>query len=205
MYFVVRTDRPLAFGQGMALAGAATDAALQAAPADRAWLERPRKVALRADAEAFEALRERAGACVEDALLCLAPMRTSERPAVLAELRPFTDARRPPEPPGPPADGPALLYVIRPGVLKTLGKAMAQAGHAAQLAAAAFDLGAWRSAGRPGEVRMATGEDAWAALRARDDAVAVADAGLTQVAAGTETVLGLAPGSDAAAGLERVP
>jgi peptidyl-tRNA hydrolase len=92
--------------------------------------------------------------------------------------------------------------VIRAGVMKTTGKAMAQAGHAAVIAAAevggaAFD--AWRAAGRPGEVLIAPDDSVWAELRARDDATVIADGGLTQVEPGTETVIGLAP----AARLER--
>ena len=205
MYFVVRKDRPLAFGEGMALAGAATDACLCRFAPSEGWVQRPRKVALRADPAQLDEVEAVCDAVrVADTLLALAPMRMSDRPELLEALRPFTDARRPAEDP-PAPDGPVMSYVIRAGVLKTLGKAMAQAGHAAQLAAESFGLGAWREAGRPGEVRVAADEDAWSALCARDDAVTVADAGLTQVAPGTVTVLALAPGSGAARDLERVP
>jgi peptidyl-tRNA hydrolase len=131
-------------------------------------------------------------------------MRKSERPPLLTELRAFTDAPRPKEEPAPPPGG-ALVYVIRPGVIRTAGKAMAQAGHAALMAAEAFDLAAWRAAGMPGEVRLADDPADWERLRGSEDAVVVRDAGLTQVEAGTETVIALRPGSDAAAGLDRVP
>jgi peptidyl-tRNA hydrolase len=208
MYLVVRKDRALGFGRGMVLAGAATVGCLERYGASVEWVERPRKVALRADADAFARVRDECPAeCVDDVVVAVAPLRKSERPPVLVDLRPFTDARQPSEPPAPP-EGPAVVYVIRPGVVKTLGKAMAQAGHAAQLVAESMgsDLAvAWREAGRPGEVRAA-GDEAWGPLKACRGAVAVADAGLTQVAPGTETVLALPPGAggDLVDALERI-
>jgi hypothetical protein len=170
-----------------------------------AWGERARKVALRASEDELAELRAAlAGALVGDVLLCLPPMRKSDRPELVAALRPFTDAPRPKEAPPPPDPAAALVYVIRPGVLRTAGKAMAQAGHAALMASDRLGpaLGSWRAAGMPGDVRLA---DDWDRLRALPDAVVVQDAGLTQVEAGTETVIALPPGSEAAAGLERVP
>ena len=220
MYFVVRKDARLALGEAMALTGAATvrcadrfagGEAWRAAFA--AWGERPRKVALRATAEELAVLVAEGDAVTTgDVLACLPPRRMSQRSELLASLRPFTDARAPAEPPAPPA-GPALVYVVRPAVMKTAGKAMAQAGHAALLAAGRLGprhpdaFRAWRAAGCPGEVRRA--EDAcWDELKHAHGAVAVADAGLTQVAPGTETVLALAPLAeqpDAVTRLERVP
>ena len=212
MYYVVRKDARLSFGQSMAIAGGAAvrcsdeyRADPRFAEAFAAWSERPRKVCLRASAEEMERVREELPCAVQgDALLCLPPMRKSERPPLLVELRPFTDAPRPKEPPEPPA-GPKLVYVIRPGVIRTMGKAMAQAGHAGTAAAATFDdLDAWREAGMPGEVRAATDED-WGRLRARADAVVVTDAGHTQVEPGTETVIALPPGAEGVEELSAVP
>lgn len=130
-------------------------------------------------------------------LLCLPPRRRSASEEVLAALRPYTDPPRGAQPPDPPR-GPLLRYVLPQGVLRTTGKAMAQAGHAAlectqALGAAPGHAGAfaaWRSAGCPGEVRLAD-EGEWERVRAHaaDGAgVVVSDAGLTQVAPGTETV-----------------
>jgi peptidyl-tRNA hydrolase len=214
MYYVVRKDARLTLGRSMALAGAGAVRSSDELSGDprfadafRAWRKRARKVALRASADELEELRsELPGALVGDVLLCLPPMRKSERPPLLAELRPFTDAPRPKEPPDPPPAGTALIYVIRPGVIRTAGKAMAQAGHAALMAADRFgsELDGWRAKGMPGEVRLAEAGD-WERLRAHPDSVVVQDAGLTQVEAGTETVVALRPGSDAAEDLERVP
>lgn len=209
MYYVVRKDVPLSFGQSMAIAGAAAVRCADAFAADprfadalAAWGERPRKVALRAGAEEIELVRSQLPCAVDgDTLLCLPPMRKSERTPLLAELRPFTDAPRPAEPPEPARE--PLVYAIRPGVIKTMGKAMAQAGHAALGAAAAFDLAGWREHGMPGEVRAAT-DAAWERLRGAPDAVVVTDAGHTQVEPGTETVIALAPGS-VLDGLSRIP
>ena len=202
MYYVVRKDARLWLGQAMALAGAAAVRCSDElredprfAAAFEAWDERPRKVALRASAEELgELRRELAGAFLEDTLLCLPPMRKSDRPALLEALRPFTDAPRPREDPPEPPEG-ALVYAVRPGVVKTMGKAMAQAGHAATLFAREQPeaAAAWRAAGMPGAVREA-GDDEWERLRADPRAVVVQDAGLTQVEAGTETVIALPPG-----------
>ncbi len=201
MYYVVRKDARLWLSQAMALAGAAAVRCSDELRGDprfedlfAAWDRRPRKVALRASAEEIDALREGlAGAWIEDTVLCLPPMRKSDRPALLEALRPFTDAPRPRDEPEPPASA-ALVYAIRPGVVKTTGKAMAQAGHAALLFAAEQPRAAdaWRAAGMPGEVREVDDEQ-WACLKADPRAIVVRDAGLTQVEAGTETVVALPP------------
>jgi PTH2 family peptidyl-tRNA hydrolase len=208
-YFVVRKDHPITMAQGMALAGAG--AVLTAdrfrddlawAEAYRAWGVRPRKVALRADEPQLDQLRADLDHVALETpfgvtMLALPPRLRSASEPELTALRPYTDGPRPKEEPPEPTR-PALTYVVRPGVLRTTGKAMAQAGHAALMAAdrlgarhsAAF--AAWREAGAPGDVRVADLPH-WAALRESPDSVVVADAGLTQVEPGTETVIGVAP------------
>ena len=200
MYFVVRKDARLTRGQGMAMAGAAADECRLAYADDPVWATwwpRQRKVALRATAEELASIRADHPGVGDETLACLVPMRQSERSEVLAGLRGFTDAKAPAEPPAPvPDDVPALVYVIREGVMKTTGKAMAQAGHAALIAAdevGGDGFTVWRAAGRPGEVLIAPDEATWAELRSRPDAAVIADGGLTQVKPGTETVIGLAP------------
>jgi peptidyl-tRNA hydrolase len=199
------------------------------ADAFRAWGERPRKVALRASGEELAALREALDCeAIETAggltLLALPPRLQSASEPELAALRPYTDAPRRRAAAGGEAaasggeaaggddagggeaaggegvDRPVpMRYVIRPGVLRTTGKAMAQAGHAALMCADRLGprhpeaFTAWRSAGCPGEVVELDDPARWAALRESPDAVVVADAGLTQVAPGTETVIAVAP------------
>jgi peptidyl-tRNA hydrolase len=79
--------------------------------------------------------------------------------------------------------------------MRTAGKAMAQAGHAALMCVETFGgnhkarFDAWREAGRPGELVT----DGWERYREDPEAVTVSDAGHTQVAPGTETVIALVP------------
>jgi peptidyl-tRNA hydrolase len=101
-----------------------------------------------------------------------------------------------------------MRYVVGAAVMKSMGKAMAQAGHAALMCADALGgaqpdaFAAWRANKLAGEVLL--GDDAdWARVQAQTECVVVRDAGLTQVAAGTETVLALVP-AHAAASLQRV-
>lgn len=223
MYYVLRSDRSLSFAQAMALGGAgAVACADRFRHSDRwaanftAWqaLTYP-KVALRANAERFEGLAALDGALIATAVgptaICLPPRRKSEREPQLVELSPFTDAKRPAEVPDPPSG--ALVYVIRPNVLKSMGKAIAQAGHAAlgvadqMTASYGAELARWRAQGMAGEVRLAD-ECAWERVKAEVDCVVIRDAGYTQVAAGTETVLGIPPRQDQPSlvtELERLP
>jgi peptidyl-tRNA hydrolase len=205
MYYVVRKDARLSWGQSMAIAGAAAVACRRRFRDDDrfraafdAWDERPRKIALRASAQETDGVKAELPCAVEgDDVLCLPPMRKSERPQLLVEMRPFTDAPRPKEE-APEPDRPALAYVIRPGVIKTMGKAMAQAGHAATAAWVELGLESF-----PAIVRAAEAGD-WERLRGDRHAIVVADGGHTQVAPGTETVIALAP-DERLDGLSRVP
>jgi peptidyl-tRNA hydrolase len=212
-YLVVRKDHPLTLAGAMAVAGAGAVRCRDRFRADPRWAEafaawepRPRKVALRADAGDIERLRttldaEPVATTLGETLLALPPRRRSESEPLLAALRPYTDPPRPPAD-GAPAEleagGPALVYVVRPGVLRTAGKAMAQAGHAALLCVRELGphhpeaFAAWRAGGMAGALREVDDAE-WAALRGSPDAVVVADAGLTQVEPGTETVIALPP------------
>lgn len=111
-------------------------------------------------------------------------------------------------------DDPWVMYlVVRKDVPLGRGQAMAQAGHAALECAQTLgtahegSFAAWRSAGRPGEVRLADA-GAWDAVRAHAAAgagVVVSDAGLTQVAPGTETVAAFPPSPAVPALLDALP
>jgi peptidyl-tRNA hydrolase len=197
MYYVVRSGVPFSLERAMASAGAAAVECVERFGADERWRERPRKVALRADDAEFRQVQEEERCAVEqEVLLCLPPRRRSDRSSLLEALQPFTDAPRPKDP-EPDERSPTMAYVIRPGVMRTAGKAMAQAGHAALMCVEQFGAAhkdrfeAWREAGRPGELLT----EGWERYREDPEAVTVSDAGHTQVAPGTETVIALVPSS----------
>ena len=94
-----------------------------------------------------------------------------------------------PEPPPAPADGMPVLW-FNPSVPMTAGKAMAQAGHGAQLGwweLSAQRAAAWRREGFPLAVREATRAQ-WARLAAAG-LPTVRDAGFTEIAPGSVTVI----------------
>ncbi|MFI8947069.1 peptidyl-tRNA hydrolase [Streptomyces sp. NPDC053750] len=94
-----------------------------------------------------------------------------------------------PEPPVD-ADPSAPVLWMNPGLGMSAGKAMAQAGHGAQLAWWELDdaeRAAWRDAGYPLAVRTPTAAD-WAGLTTSGLPV-VRDAGFTEIAPGSCTVV----------------
>jgi peptidyl-tRNA hydrolase len=203
MYYVVRKDAPLSLELAMAYAGAGAVKCADRfrrtdrwAPFFHSWSARPRKVALRATAEEIAHLRDTVDCVsVADVLITLPPCLRSDWAKLVGELRPYTDGPRPKEPEPPPLGFP-MTYVTRPGVLRTAGKAMAQAGHAALMCADAFgsrfpkSFLEWRHRDYPGRV-VEVSDDVWPELSTQG--VVVADAGLTQVEPGTETVIALPP------------
>jgi hypothetical protein len=101
----------------------------------------------------------------------------------------LTDAERPP---AAPAGVPLVL--LTPHAEMTAGKAMAQAGHAAQLgwrASSPVDRAAWAAAGFPLAVRDATPAQ-WAAAIVAGASV-VHDGGFTEVEPDTQTALAVLP------------
>lgn len=94
-----------------------------------------------------------------------------------------------PEPPAEPDAGAPVLW-LNPDVDMSAGKAMAQAGHGAQLAwweLTSAERAAWRDAGFPLSVRTAAA-DHWNRLVASGLPV-VRDAGFTEIAPGSCTVV----------------
>lgn len=111
-------------------------------------------------------------------------------PKELAKLQVSGTELDDPEPPGPVDPGVPVLW-FNPEVEMSTGKSMAQAGHGAQLAWWALtpdQREEWRAAGFPLAVRTATPEQ-WAALAASEDLPMVRDAGFTEVAPGSCTVI----------------
>jgi hypothetical protein len=151
----------------------------------RAWAPRPRKVCVRgrpAEVDRVRALEHvQAGE-----VLCLPPRRRSEREPELARLQAHSGGPLEAGEPAPPHPDRAL-YLLRGDLGMTFGKAVAQLGHAA------LALGKKGSDPFfPIDVRIA--DEATFTRADRELEIAcVRDAGITEVAPGTITALGLAP------------
>ncbi|MEG3626958.1 peptidyl-tRNA hydrolase [Streptomyces poriticola] len=115
-------------------------------------------------------------------------------PKDLARLQVSGTDLEDPRPPVPARPGSPVLW-LSPELEMSAGKGMAQAGHGAQLAwweLTARQRTAWRDAGFPLAVRTAA-PDAWQRLTASGLPV-VRDAGYTEIAAGSCTVVADHPG-----------
>lgn len=162
----------------------------------RTWIDwQIRKVARRARGAHWAAVGELPGITVTRGTAqarALLPTLVSETPKTVSRLQVGgTDLA--PDAPGPVADGEPVL-LLNPHVPMTVGKAAAQVGHATMLLAAELlaqgrteELARWAAAGFGCAVRP--GGDGWDALCANGSAVAVRDAGYTEVAPNTVTVL----------------
>ncbi len=178
-----------------------------------------RKVTRRARGAHWVAVQDLPGLTVADAgtqVRALVPGPVAELDPRVSRLQVGgTDV--PPDDPAPGPDRPgaeSLRLWVPAGIPMTVGKAMAQAGHAGMICAALLGrdgaaghrrLAAWRDAGYPVLVRRV--DDAqWAELGAplrADQAgawtgrglLAVRDAGFTEVEPGTVTVVARSPGS----------
>lgn len=165
-----------------------------------AWVRgRIRKVARRARGAHWAAVQELPGVTVTVAgasVRALVPGRVAETPKEVGRLQ-ITGGDLPADEPGPPPLGVPVLW-LNPAIEMTVGKAAAQVGHATMLLAAlASDLSAWAAAGFRCAVRTPSAPR-WASLYPGDDpagtwrsrgVVAVRDAGFTEIAPGTVTVL----------------
>lgn len=167
-----------------------------------AWVAgRIRKVARRARGVHWDAVQSEPGLTVEvdgAEVRALVPGLVSEVPKVVSRLQ-ISGSDLPDDDPAPPPDGVPVLWV-NPGVEMTVGKAAAQVGHGTMLLAAALEperLHDWAADGYRCAVRTPTaqrwrellpGPDPAAAWRGQG-VVAVRDAGFTEIAPGTITVL----------------
>jgi len=203
MYLVLRRGAFAELARAGVLAGAAAVACLRVLEtqpgyeeAIAAWRQRPGKVCLRArtNAQWEQVLGEPhtlAGAAVGEAVAALPPRRRSERGALLERLQAMSSALQAPPEDAPEEPG-TVTYALNPAAVMSSGKTVAQVAHAAVMAADTGALEAWVAAGCPGTV-IAPGAARFAALAAQRACVArVVDAGLTEVAPGTITVLALA-------------
>jgi peptidyl-tRNA hydrolase len=177
------------------------------AAAARAWEDaRIRKVVRRARGAAWERASALPGITVTRGsaeVRVYPPVPVDEWPADLARLQVSGTDLDDPRPPGEPAAGTPVLW-LNPGLAMTAGKAMAQAGHGAQLAwwgLSARARAEWLDLDLDLAVRVA-GREQWAELLASGLPV-VTDGGFTEVAPGSATVVADHPALRALLGSSR--
>jgi peptidyl-tRNA hydrolase len=208
MYLVVRSDRVVAPQEVYTAAARATmDCVARHYDRDpwhdafRQWSEQSfRKVTLRARGSAWARLAgydhgsDRLG---DEALVrVLPPRRKSASDPLLRNLQVYNPDRAT-LPPDVWLDVPpdAMCFAVNPTIAMSIGKTAAQIAHAVLMCAWSprTDTQArarWTAAGYP--CAIVSGE-AWTRLRTLPGAVVVRDAGLTEVAPGTETVVAVFP------------
>ena len=195
MYLVVRRGAVTELGRAGQLAGAAAVACVREpafADAVAAWRPRPGKVCLRArsDGQWRQVLAE-PHVLAGDAVAALPPRRRSERGPLLERLQAMsTDLGE-----APRTSPPGMTYVLNPDAPMSSGKTLAQIAHAAVMAADSGRFEEWVEDGCPAHVAMPSPRRFAAALARDDLAACVADAGLTEVAPGTVTVVAVWSGA----------
>lgn len=215
MYLVVRSDLPCASSEVLLAAAEATVRCadtLALTPEHReafaAWGERSfRKVSVRAKGKHWERLlREYPGACGlsrgEPLVCALVPRLRSANDAFLRGLQVYNPVDARPFEPTPleAIDPRAMLFACNPSVPMSLGKSVAQVGHAVLICAtSAFALQnpsvfeGWRDAGYPSAM-LPFDAPTWAVAKRARGSITVRDAGLTEVIPGSETVCAVPPG-----------
>jgi peptidyl-tRNA hydrolase len=206
MFLVVRRGTLTSVARGAELAGAAAVRCVRAFVADErfaadlaAWRARPGKVVLRARGGQWaQVLAEEphvlAGERDGEAVAALPPRRRSARGPFLQRLQAMTSALEAP-PRDAPLDPACVTYVVNPQIEMSSGKTLAQVAHAAVMAADDEALAGWVGDGCPARVIMPERAAFQALCRSDGLAARVVDAGLTEVAPGTVTVLALPPGA----------
>jgi peptidyl-tRNA hydrolase len=197
MFLVVRKGAFEELARAAELAGAAAVQCVRRfehdpshAEAFAAWRPRPGKVCLRArTASQWErVLREEPHA--GSGVIAIPPRRRSERGPLLERLQAHSaDLVRPPAE-APERSG-AITYLLNPAAEMTSGKTLAQVAHAAVMAADSGRVEDWVAAGCPGRV-LAPDAETFARAARGELLACVEDAGLTEVAPGTVTVVAVA-------------
>ena len=198
MYLVVRRGAIDSIERGGQLAGAAAVRCVRQfadSAATAEWRPRPGKVTLRARGGQWDRVLDEPHAAGGEGVIALPPRRRSERGELLEQMQAMSSALDPPpEAEDPAPAGGVVTYVLNPALVMSSGKTLAQIAHAAVMAADSGTLEPWVAAGCPARVAV-PGAEAFRALCASPALAArVVDAGLTEVAPGTVTVVALPPG-----------
>ena len=199
MYLVVRRGSVDSVARGGELAGAAAVRCVREfaeEPAMAEWRARPGKVTLRARGGQWDRVLEEPHAKGGDGVIALPPRRRSERSQLLEQMQAMNSELEPaPEEDSPEPVAGAVTYVLNPELAMSSGKTLAQIAHAAVLAADTGAVEEWVAADCP--ARVVVGGPGFRALCESDALAArVIDAGLTEVAPGTVTVLAVPPASE---------
>jgi peptidyl-tRNA hydrolase len=197
MYLVLQRGAVAGLERAAELAGAAAVACVREFAGDPAleeWRPRPGKVCLQARnpsqwRQVLDEPHALAGDPDGEAAVALPPRRRSERGPLLERLQAMSTELEPPPSTAPP-DG--LTYMVNPALEMSSGKTIAQVAHAAVMAADTGRLEDWVTAGCPAHVVVPPRDTFDAACRREDLPARVVDAGLTEVAPGTVTVLAVA-------------
>lgn len=158
---------------------------------DTWYSHRIRKVARRARNKAWDDVQALPGVTV-GSVRAFVPSAVSEVPHAIAKLQIKGTEIEPRE--VLPFDSKAPLIALDASLQMSAGKAAAQAGHASMLLAAARETAwvqQWVEAGFPLNVREMPRKE-FSELAARPEAVAVRDAGFTEVAPGSTTAIAIA-------------
>lgn len=200
MYLVIRRGAFADLARAGELTGAAAVSCVREFAADPdliAWLPRPGKVVLRARGGQWANLLESephdlVGDPDGEAVIAIPPRRRSQRGPLLERMQAMTTDLSPPPSDKPPQPG-ALTYLVNPRIEMSSGKTLAQIAHAAVMAAAQPDLAEWAANGCPAQVLTPPQSRFDDLCGSPDLAARVEDAGLTEVAPGTVTVIALRP------------
>jgi peptidyl-tRNA hydrolase len=200
MYLVIRRGAVTSLARGCELAGAAAVACVRGFAHDErfagdmaAWTQRSGKVTLRAPRGKWSQLLAEeahvlAGALDGEAVAGLPPRRRSSRSVLLGRMQAMTSPLAL-APPGVRPQAGHMTYVVNPEVEMSSGKTLAQVAHAAVMAADSGEFEEWVAADCPATVVRPTPEQFRRLCASPKLAATVVDAGLTEVLAGTVTVL----------------
>lgn len=193
MYLIVRRGAVGSIARGGELAGAATVRCVRDFAGDprmAEWRPRPGKVTLRARGGQWDRALDEPHAAAGEGVIALPPRRRSERGQLLEQMQAMTSEL---DPPPDEESGAGFVYMVNPELEMSSGKTLAQIAHAAVLAADTGELEDWVAAGCPGQVIAPPRERFRELCDSPDLAARVVDAGLTEVAPGTVTVVALPP------------